>query len=79
MLGNHTISLRGIQYNESGGQSSSTPLATAEIMIMDANTDVPVGPDGEGIPAVGVIGTMAIIALGIAASSREDEDESDEQ
>ncbi len=79
VLGNHTISLRGIQYNESGGQSSSTPLATAEIMIMDANTDVPVGPDGEGIPAVGVIGTMAIIALGIAASSREDEDESDEQ
>jgi len=79
VLGNHTISLRGIQYNESGGQSSSTPLATAEIMIMDANTDVPVGSDSEGIPAVGVIGTMAIIALGIAASSREDEDESDEQ
>jgi len=79
VLGNHTISLRGIQYNESGGQSSSTPLATAEVMIMDANTDVPAGPDGERIPAVGVIGTMAIIALGIAASSREDEDEAGEQ
>ena len=79
VLGNHTISLRGIQYNESGGQSSSTPLATADIMIMDANTEKPADPDGEPLPAVGVIGTMAIIALGIAASSREDEDEADEQ
>ncbi|MBT5282156.1 MAG: S8 family serine peptidase [Euryarchaeota archaeon] len=79
VLGNHTISLRGIQYNESGGQSSSTPLATADIMIMDANTEKPAGPDSEGLPAVGVIGTMAIIILGIAASSREDEDEADEQ
>ena len=79
VLGNHTISLRGIQYNESGGQSSSTPLATADIMIMDANTDKPADPDSERLPAVGVIGTMAIIILGIAASSREDEDEADEQ
>ena len=79
VLGNHTISLRGIQYNESGGQSSSTPLATADIMIMDANTQKPADPDSEGLPAVGVIGTMAIIILGIAASSREDEDEADEQ
>ena len=79
VLGNHTISLRGIQYNESGGQSSSTPLATADIMIMDANTEKPADPDGERLPAVGVIGTIAIIALGIAASSREDEDEADEQ
>ena len=79
VLGNHTISLRGIQYNESGGQSSSTPLATADIMIMDANTEKPADPDSEGLPAVGVIGTMAIIMLGIAASSREDEDEADEQ
>lgn len=79
VIGNHTISLRGIQYNESGGQSSSTPLATADIMIMDANTETPADPDGERLPAVGVIGTMAIIALGIAASSREDEDEADEQ
>jgi hypothetical protein len=79
VLGNHTISLRGIQYNESGGQSSSTPLATADIMIMDANTEKPADPDSEGLPAVGVIGTMAIIILGIAASSREDEDEADEQ
>ena len=79
VLGNHTISLRGIQYNESGGQSSSTPLATADIMIMDANTEKPADPDGERLPAVGVIGTMAIIALGIAASSREDEDEADGQ
>ena len=79
VLGNHTISLRGIQYNESGGQSSSTPLATADVMIMDANTDKPADPDSERLPAVGVIGTMAIIILGIAASSREDEDEADEQ
>ena len=79
VLGNHTISLRGIQYNESGGQSSSTPLTTADIMIMDANTEKPADPDGERLPAVGVIGTMAIIALGIAASSREDEDEADGQ
>ena len=79
VLGNHTISLRGIQYNESGGQSSSTPLATADVMIMDANTDKPADPDSERLPAVGVIGTMAIIMLGIAASSREDEDEADEQ
>ena len=79
VLGNHTISLRGIQYNESGGQSSSTPLATADIMIMDANTEKPADPDSEGLPAVGIIGTMAIIALGIAASSREDEDTVDEQ
>lgn len=79
VLGNHTISLRGIQYNESGGQSSSTPLATADIMIMDANPEKPADPDSEGLPAVGVIGTMAIIILGIAASSREDEDEADEQ
>ena len=79
VLGNHTISLRGIQYNESGGQSSSTPLTTADIMIMDANTEKPADSDGERLPAVGVIGTMAIITLGIAASSREDEDEADGQ
>jgi len=79
VLGNHTISLRGIQYNESGGQSSSTPLVTADVMIMNANTDPLPVPEPESIPAVGVIGTMAIIALGIAASSREDEDEADEQ
>jgi len=79
VLGNHTISLRGIQYNESGGQSSSTPLTTAEIMIMDANTDPLSVSESDGLPAVGVIGTIAVIALGIAASSREDEDEVDEQ
>jgi hypothetical protein len=48
-------------------------------MIMDANTEKPADPDSEGLPAVGVIGTMAIIILGISASSREDEDEADEQ
>jgi hypothetical protein len=49
-------------------------------MIMNANTDpLPVVSESDGLPAVGVIGTMAIIALGIAASSREDEDEADEQ
>ena len=78
-MGNHTISLRGIQYNESGGQSSSTPLVTADVMIMNVNTDPLSVPESEGLPAVGVIGTMAIIALGIAASSREDEDTVDEQ
>ena len=79
VLGNHTISLRGIQYNESGGQSSSTPLVTADVMIMNSNTDPLPIPEPESIPAVGVIGTMAIIVLRIAASSREDEDEADEQ
>ena len=78
-MGNHTISLRGIQYNESGGQSSSTPLVTADVMIMDANTDVVSDKESEGLPAVGIIGTMAIIGLGIAASSRKDEDMVDEQ
>ncbi len=78
VMGNHTISLRGIQYNESGGQSSSTPLVTAEVMIMNANTDVITNEESEGLPAVGIIGTMAIIGLGIAASSRE-EDTVDEQ
>jgi hypothetical protein len=79
VLGNHTISLRGIQYNESGGQSSSTPLVTADVMIMDANTDVVSDEESKGLPAVGIIGTMAIIGLGIAASSRKDEDTVDEQ
>ena len=79
VLGNHTISLRGIQYNESGGQSSSTPLATADVMIMDASTDVISEKESEGLPAVGLIGTMAIVALGIVASSREDEDTADGQ
>ena len=48
-------------------------------MIMDANTDVIPDEESKGLPTVGIIGTMAIIALGIAASSREDEDTVDEQ
>jgi len=60
-------------------QSSSTPLVTADVMIMDANTDVVSDEESKGLPAVGIIGTMAIIGLGIAASSRKDEDTVDEQ
>ena len=33
--GNHTISIRGLQSNESGGHSSS-PLVTIDIMMMDS-------------------------------------------
>ena len=35
--GNHTISIRGLQSNDSGGHSSS-PLVTIDIMMMDSGS-----------------------------------------
>ena len=42
--GNHTISIRGLQSNDSGGQSSS-PLVTIDIMLMDTASAYNVPPE----------------------------------
>ena len=58
IIGNHTISLRGIQYVD--GTSSASPLATAEIMVMDDETDPVSSAEGDGMS------TNALIGISIA-------------
>ena len=58
IMGNHTISLRGIQYED--GTSSASPLATAEIMVMDDETDPVSSSEGDGMST----GTLIGISIG---------------
>ena len=58
IMGNHTISLRGIQYED--GTSSASPLATAEIMVMDDETDPVSSSEGDGMST----GTLVGISIG---------------
>jgi hypothetical protein len=54
IIGNHTISLRGIQYED--GATSASPLATAEIMVMDDETDPVSSGEGDGMSTGTIIG-----------------------
>jgi hypothetical protein len=54
IMGNHTISLRGIQYED--GTTSASPLVTAEIMVMDDNTEPVVSGDGDGFSTGAIVG-----------------------
>ncbi len=53
VMGNHTISLRGIQYD--GGTTSSSPLVTAEIMVMDDDTNPVMAVTSDGVSTSTVI------------------------
>ena len=52
IMGNHTISFRGVQYLD--GTTSASPLVTAEIMVMDDETNPPMS-SGEGGFSTGTI------------------------
>jgi len=54
IMGNHTISLRGIQYED--GTTSASPLVTAEIMVMDDNTEPVVSGGGDGFSTGAIVG-----------------------
>ena len=54
IMGNHTISLRGIQYQD--GTTSASPLVTAEIMVMDDNTEPVVSGGGDGFSTGAIVG-----------------------
>ena len=54
IMGNHTISLRAIQYAD--GMSSASPLATVEIMVMDDDTNPPMSESSDGMSTGAVIG-----------------------
>ena len=58
IMGNHTISLRGIQYED--GTTSASPLVTAEIMVMDDNTEPVLSGGGDGFST----GTIVGISIG---------------
>ena len=78
IMGNHTISLRGIQYED--GTTSASPLVTAEIMVMDDNTEpvLPSGGDGfstgaiVGISIGGIVIFLIALLLISAISNREE-------
>ena len=58
--GNHTISLRGIKANDTGGHAS-TPLVTIDIMLMDtANAFAATGETSSGLSTT----TLAVALLG---------------
>lgn len=78
IMGNHTISLRGIQYQD--GTTSASPLVTAEIMVMDDNTEPVVSGGGDGFSTGAIVGisiggiVIFLIALLLisAISNREE-------
>ena len=57
--GNHTISLRGIKANDSGGHTSS-PLISANIMLMDTDSAF-----DTKIATSGMSSTSVVMAIGI--------------
>ncbi|MEC8143158.1 MAG: hypothetical protein VX071_06635, partial [Candidatus Thermoplasmatota archaeon] len=58
IMGNHTISLRGVQYQD--GMTSASPLVTAEIMVMDDDTHPTMPSTGDGLSAA----TIAVVSVG---------------
>ena len=78
IMGNHTISLRGIQYQD--GTTSASPLVTAEIMVMDDNTEPVLSGGGDGFSTGAIVGisiggiVIFLIALLLisAISNREE-------
>jgi hypothetical protein len=61
--GNHTISLRGIKANDTGGHTSS-PLITANIMLMDTDSAFETSTESNGMSGTSVfMGIGAFIVL----------------
>ena len=57
VMGNHTISLRGIQHTSD--TSSSSPLVTAEIMVMDDSKNPVVSASSDGFSS----GTIVLVSV----------------
>ena len=54
IIGNHTISLRGVQFQD--GATSASPLVTAEIMVMDDDTNPVMASNGDGFSTTAIVG-----------------------
>ena len=74
--GNHTISLRGIKANDSGGHTSS-PLISANIMLMDTGSAFDTTSKDAGVlPFLSAASMVAVIVLaGVVSGSRRDENQ----
>ncbi len=78
--GNHTISLRGIKANDSGGYAS-TPLMTIDIMLMDTeNAFIDQAESSEGLStstlafaAVGLVALFFVVLMLVGAISNKEE------
>jgi hypothetical protein len=68
--GNHTISIRGLQSNSSGGHSSS-PLVTIDIMLMD--TASAFIPESEEAPAFTFLAVSVASAIALFVNQRKSE------
>ena len=74
--GNHTISLRGIKANDSGGHTSS-PLISANIMLMDTDSAFDTTSKDTGrLPFLSAASMVAVLVLaGVVSGSRRDENQ----
>ena len=74
--GNHTISLRGIKANDSGGHTSS-PLISANIMLMDTDSAFDTtSKDTDRLPFLSAASMVAVLVLaGVVSGSRRDENQ----
>ncbi len=74
--GNHTISLRGIKANDSGGHTSS-PLISANIMLMDTDSAFDtMSKDTGRLPFLSAASMVAVLVLaGVVSGSRRDENQ----
>ena len=74
--GNHSISLRGIKANDSGGHTSS-PLISANIMLMDTDSAFDTtSKDAGRLPFLSAASMVAVLVLaGVVSGSRRDENQ----
>ena len=73
--GNHTISIRGLKSNSSGGHSSS-PLVTLDIMLMD--TDSAFNEEkNESTPGFAMVSISVATAMAVFINHRRIETESE--
>ena len=70
--GNHTISIRGLQSNQSGGHSSS-PLVTIDVMLMD--TASAYQQDSEDAPGFTFIAVSVASAIALFVNQRKPREE----
>ena len=64
--GNHTLSIRGLAGNESGGHSSTTNIGV-NVMLMDtANAMVVQSESDSGGLAAGVVSALVVVVIGLA-------------
>lgn len=64
--GNHTLSVRGLAGNESGGHSSTTNIGV-NVMLMDTANAMVVQPESDsGGLSAGVISALVVVVLGLA-------------